>query len=70
LLDGKEVEVPLTRGAIGFNDPLPGGSAEDRLPIIWRQLPALTLSITKYVAFALKGSWGGFEGLLEPFVLI
>ena len=45
----EDVQVPLTRSAVGFGDTRPGGAVEDRGPVVRRQLPALALAICEDV---------------------
>ena len=70
LLNRKEVQVPLTRLAVGFSNALPGWAAKDGLPVIRRQFAILALPIPKDVTLTLRGAWSGFQGLLEPLVLV
>ena len=70
LFDSKEVEVPLSWGAIGLCNALPCWAAKDRLPVVGRQFPVLTLAIAEDVSLALWGAWSGSKSLLEPLVLI
>ena len=70
LFNREKVQVPLTRLSVGLDYTLPSGTAKNCLPVIRRQFAILTLAISKDVAIALRRAWSGFEGLLEPLVLV
>jgi hypothetical protein len=61
----EEMQVPLAVGHAG-----PRGAAEDRLPVVGRQLARLTAAIAEHVAGTLGGSRCGRERGLEPGVLV
>ncbi|MCY1238581.1 hypothetical protein D9M72_513260 [compost metagenome] len=68
LLLGEDVHVPLARRAVRFGDALPGGTAEDGVPVRRRQLAVLAQAVTEDVAFAGGGAPRCGECFLEPFV--
>ena len=70
LLYREKVQVPLPRCAVRLDDSLPGWPTKYGLPVIRRQFAICALAIPKYISIALRGSWRGFEGLLEPLVLV
>ncbi len=60
----EEMEVPLA-----VVHPGPGRAAEDRLPVVGRQLTGLTTPLPEQVAGPLRAPWPGGQGCLEPLVL-
>jgi hypothetical protein len=53
----EQVQVPLARRAVGLGDAGPRRAAEDRLPVVRRQLAVLTLAVAEEVAGA-RGAAG------------
>ena len=70
LFNREKVQVPLTRLTVSLNNALPGWAAKDGLPVIRGQFAILALAIPKDVTLTLRGAWSGFQGLLEPLVLV
>ncbi len=70
LLGVEEVQVPLARLAVRLGDAGPRGAAEDRLPVVRRQLAPLAATLAEHVALALGRAGPGGEGGLEPGVLV
>ncbi|MBG9885237.1 hypothetical protein ABE10_01270, partial [Bacillus toyonensis] len=68
--DVEDVQVPLTRRAVGLGDPLPHAAAEDRLPVVGRELAALALPVSEDVPRTLRAPRSRGQGLLEPWVSI
>ena len=64
------MQVPLARCSVGFDDPRPGGPAEDRLPVVRRQLAVLADTVAEHVAGALGTAGRRRQGGLEPHVLV
>ena len=70
LLGVEEVQVPLTGLAVGLGDTRPRSAAEDRLPVVGRQLATLAATFAEEVALPLGRSGASREGGLEPVVLV
>ena len=68
LVDVEQVEVPLFRGAVGALQPRPSLTAEQRPPVVWRQLTAGAPAVADQVALPLRGAGFGRDRGLEPFV--
>ena len=66
----EEVQVPLAGRAVGLGDAGPCGAAEDRLPVVRRQLAGRAAAVAEQVARALGAAGGGGERRLEPDVLV
>ncbi len=63
------MQVPLAGGAVGLGDAGPGGSAEDGLPVVGRQLSGCAPAVTEQVDLALRAAGLRGEGRLEPGVV-
>ena len=70
LLGVEQVQVPLAGRAVGLGDAGPGRAAEDRVPVVGRQLAVLALALPEQVAVPLGGAGTRGEGSLEPRVLV
>ena len=66
----EQVQVPLAGRTVRFDHAGPCRTAEDRLPVVGRQLALLALALTEQVTGALRASRRGGQGRLEPLVLI
>ena len=54
LFGGEQVQVPLARPAVGIGGPLPGPPTEHRGPVVRRDVPVLTETVTEDVDLALR----------------
>ena len=50
----KEVEIPLTGGAVSFGDPRPCGPPKDGLPVVRGELSPFALSLTEHIALTFR----------------
>ena len=66
----EQMQVPLTRRAVGLDHARPRGAAEDRLPVVGRQLAVLALALAEKVARAFGAAGACCQRSLEPDVLI
>jgi hypothetical protein len=65
----EDVEVPLAGGAVGLGDPAPAAAAEERRPVVGRELAVLTAAVAEEVAGPLGAARRGRQRRLEPRVL-
>ena len=70
LLGREEVQVPLAGRPVGVLRARPGAAAEDRLPVVRRQLALGAASRPKPEALPRRRAGSGRERLLEPRVLV
>src|SRR5262245_26187338 len=64
------MQIPLTRRAVGLDDPGPGRAAEHARPVVRWLLAVRARSVTEDVAVAGRGPGSGGQGLPEPTMLV